>query len=114
MKKALIAALTVLAMASVAHAAYPVNHPCLATQKLDAITGVVTTVVPEQKVSSLEGAVASADPTQKVAAARDVMTPVGAAQCSPSYFGAQDADRRIAPESGGGAGSSGPGAGADS
>ena len=110
MKKALVAALTVLAMASVAHAAYPVNHPCLATQKLDTITGVVTTVVPEQKVSSLEGAVASADPTQKVAAARDIITSVDAAQCSPSYFGAQDADRRSAPESsGGGADSSGPG-----
>jgi hypothetical protein len=95
MIKVLMAVLTVLVMASVAFAAYPVNHPCLATQKLDPLTGVVTSVAPQQRVASLAGGVTSVDP----------------AQCPASYFGAQDANRRIAPESGGDAGS---GAGADS
>jgi hypothetical protein len=103
MRKLLIAVLAVLVMTSVAFAAYPVGHPCLATQKLDALTGVVTSVNPEQN-TALAGAVASADPTLKVAAAKDVVVPADASQCPASYFGAQDADRRVAPESGAGSG----------
>ncbi len=85
MIKVLMAVLMVLVMASVALAAYPVNHPCLATQQLNPLTGVVTSVAgPEQKVAALAAVVTSANP----------------AQCPASYFGAQDADRRIQPESG--------------
>ncbi len=95
MIKVLMAVLMVLVMASVALAAYPVNHPCLATQQLNPLTGVVTSVAPEQKVAALAAVVTSANP----------------AQCPASYFGAQDADRRIQPESGeaGNAGSGGNG-----
>jgi len=88
MIKVLMAVLTVLVMASVAFAAYPANHQCLVTQKLDPLTGVVSSVAPEQRVASVAGGVTSIDP----------------ANCRASYFGAQDANRRIAPE--------GPGAGA--
>jgi hypothetical protein len=84
MIKVLMAVLMVLVMASVALAAYPVNHSCLATQQLDPLTGVVTSVAPEQKVASRADVVTSANP----------------AQCPASYFGAQDANRRIDPETG--------------
>ena len=59
--------------------------------------GIISTQAPtDADLLSLliDDALTKADPTQKVAAARDVMTPVDAAQCSPSYFGAQDADRQ--------------------
>jgi hypothetical protein len=103
-----MAVLTVLVLASAAFAAYPVNHPCLATQSLDPLTGVVTSVAPEQKATPLAGAVASADPAQKVAAFKgSVTTSADPVQCPASYFGAQDADRRIDPESSGDSGSSG-------
>jgi hypothetical protein len=75
MIKVVMAVLMVLVLASAALAAYPVNHPCLATQSLDPLTGIVTSVDP--------------------------------VKCPASYFGAQDADRRIDPESSGDSGSSG-------
>jgi ABC-type phosphate transport system substrate-binding protein len=105
MIKVAMAVLTVLVLASAAFAAYPVNHPCLATQSLDPLTGVVTSVAPEQKATALAGAVASADPAQKVAAFKGSVTSANPVQCPASYFGAQDADRRIDPESGGSGGS---------
>jgi hypothetical protein len=49
--------------------------------------------------------VASADPAQKVAAFKGSVTSANPVQCPASYFGAQDADRRIDPESGGSGGS---------
>lgn len=110
MVKVLMAVLTVLVMASVAFAAYPVNHPCLVTQKLDPLTGVVTSVAPEQKVAAAAGIVTSDAPVQRVASLAGGVTSIDPASCSPSYFGAQDADRRIGPETGGADGSAGPGA----
>ena len=107
MVKVLMAVLTVLVMASVAFAAYPANHPCLVTQKLDPLTGVVTSVVPEQKVAAAAGSVTSDAPVQKVASREGGATAIDPASCSPSYFGAQDANRRFGPESGGGDGSAG-------
>lgn len=94
MIKVLVAVLAVLAMASAAFAAYPVNHPCLVTQQLDPLTGVVTSVAPQARVASatpVAGGVTSIDPEK----------------CPASYFGAQDANRRVGPESGGDAGSPG-------
>jgi len=119
MMKVLMASLTVLVLASVAFAAYPVNDPCLVTQKLDPLTGVVTSVAPEQKVASvapdqrvasLAGGVTSGVSEETVASVRGGVTSVDPASCPPSYFGAQDANRRTSPESGGG--DAGPGAGA--
>jgi len=105
MIKVVMAVLAVLVLASAAFAAYPVNHPCLATQSLDALTGVVTSVAPEQKATALAGAMASADPAQKVAVFKQgIVTSADPVKCPASYFGAQDADRRIDPESGGSAG----------
>ena len=110
MLRGFMAGLTVLVMASVAFAAYPSNHPCLVTQKLDPVTGVVTsvapeqTVAPDQRVASLAGGVTLAASEQKVAAVSGGVSSSDPVNCPPSYFGAQDADRRIAPESGPGGG----------
>ena len=101
MIKVVMAVLMVLVLASAALAAYPVTHPCLATQSLDPLTGVVTSVAPEQNATALAGAVASADSTQKVAARMGIVTSVDPVKCPASYFGAQDAGRRIDPESNG-------------
>lgn len=113
MVKVLMAVLTVLVMASTAFAAYLGNHPCLATQKLDPLTGVVTSVAPEQKVAAAAGAVTSDAQPQKVASREDGVASIELTSCSPSYFGAQDADRRIGPESGGGDAGTGASAAAD-
>lgn len=113
MVKVLIAALTVLVMASTAFAAYLGNHPCLVTQKLDPRTGVVTTVAPEQKATAAAGAVTSDAQPQKVASREDGTASIELASCSPSYFGAQDANRRISPESGGGDAGTGASAASD-
>jgi hypothetical protein len=121
MIKVLMASLTILVTASVALAAYPANHPCLVTQRLDPLTGVVTTVAPEQKaasvgqdqrVASLAGGVTTVALEEKVASLGGGVTSIDPTSCSPSYFGAHDANRRIAPETGGGdagAGSAGDG-----
>ena len=113
MVKVLMAVLTVLVMASVAFAAYPANHPCLVTQKLDPLTGVVTSVVPEQKLAAAAGSVTSDAPVQKAASLAGGVTAIDLASCSPSYFGVHDANRRISPETGGGDGSAGAGASSD-
>ncbi len=83
MIKVLMAVLTVLVMASVAFAAYPVNHPCLVTQRLDPLKDVVTSVAPAQRVASLAGVVTSVDPVR----------------CPASYFGNYTEQRRVVPES---------------
>ena len=104
MIKVLMAVLTVLVMASVAFAAYPVNHVCLVTQKLDPLKGVVTSVAPEQRVASVA-------PEQRVASVAGSVTSIDPANCAASYFGAQDANRRIDPESPGGDSGNGAGTG---
>ena len=113
MIKVLMASLTILVTASVALAAYPGNHPCLVTQKLDPLTGVVSSVAPEQKAASVapDQRVASLASEENVASVGGGVTSTDQASCSPSYFGAQDANRRITPESGGDAGTGSAGAG---
>lgn len=102
MIKVLMAVLTILVMASVAFAAYPVNHPCLVTQQLDPLTGGVTSVAPEQRVAAVPSGVTSVASDQNVASLAGGVTSIDPANCPASYFGAQDANRRITPESGGG------------
>ncbi|MFI5281196.1 MAG: hypothetical protein ACHQU1_11905, partial [Gemmatimonadales bacterium] len=62
MSKVLMAFLGVLVMASVAFAAYPANHPCQASQRVEAPSSVASSAKPDQRVASLTGAVASAQP----------------------------------------------------
>ena len=101
MIKVLMASLAVLVTASVAFAAYPAGHACLVTQKLDPITGVVTSVAPDQRVVSAAGGASSVVSDQKSASLPAGAASIDPASCAPSYYGAQDANRRIAPEGGG-------------
>jgi hypothetical protein len=102
MIKVLVAVLTVLVMASAAFAAYPVNHPCLVTQQLDPLTGVVTSVAPEPKVAALAGVATPIASEEKASPVAGGVTSIDPAKCPASYFGSQDAERRTTPESGGG------------
>lgn len=112
MIKVLMAGLAVLVMASVAYAAYPADDPCLVTQKLDPRTGVVTSVVPDQRVASAAGGAAPVASDLKVVPFAGGVTSIDSVSCPASYFGAQDGNRRSAPESGSGGGDSGAAGGA--
>ena len=107
MTKVLMAFLGVLVMASAAFAAYPANHPCQATQRVEAPTSVASSVKPDQRVASLTGVVASAQPGEKVVLfTGSIVSSTDPVQCPASYFGVQDAARSTAPEAGGDSGSS--------
>ena len=102
MTKVLMAFLGVLVMASVAFAAYPADHPCQATQRVEAPTSVASSVKPDQRVASLTGVVASAQPGEKVVLfTGSIVSSTDPVRCPVSYFGVQDGAREgFAPESG--------------
>ena len=51
MSKVLMAFLAVLVMASVAFAAYPANHPCQPTQRVESPGSVASSAKPDQRVA---------------------------------------------------------------